>query len=187
MQIAAKVWTVAEAARLFSEQENNEDFAVVELDNKMGAHWVRRVKQLIERGVSKVTAYDCVAARARKSRRWIQDRMRVYETYSADELEEYLPAGISFLIGSLSRQEPQAFLQEAIQHPCVTLDTLLAEYQPREDNADDDEELHHAAPPFPPYLFGVNRRLSGLADLPKSKVMEHMNAIVEIFKQNGVE
>jgi hypothetical protein len=177
-------WTVTQAARLFSEQETNEDMAIVDMDNRAGLHWGRRVMQLIERGCPRVTAYDTVAARARKSRRYIQDRYKLVMEFDADQLEDYMRAGVSFVIASMSRETPAAFLQEAIDHPSVVLDTLLAEYPARE--VMDDEEARTPAP-YPCYLYGVNRRLAGLADLPKSEVVGHMSAIIDIFERNGIQ
>jgi hypothetical protein len=177
-------WTITEAARLFSEQENNEDMAVVELDNKAGLHWGRRVIQLIERGCPRIIAYDTVAARARKSRRYIQDRYKVVTEYDADELEEYMRAGISFVIASTSRETPKEFLQEAIDHPAVILDTLLLEFPARE--VTDDEEARTPAP-YPSYLWGVNRRLAGLPTLSQAKVKGWMENIVNEFIQAGIQ
>jgi hypothetical protein len=176
-------WTVTQAARLFTEQETNQDMSMVRIDDSMGLHWGRRVMQLIERGCPRVTAYDTVAARARKSRRYIQDRYKLVMEFDSDQLEDYMRAGVSFVIASMSRETPAAFLQEAIDHPSVVLDTLLAEYPARE-VTDDDET--RTPPPYPCYLFGVNRRLAGLADVPKSEVVGHMSAIVDIFTQAGI-
>jgi hypothetical protein len=177
-------WTVTQAARLFSEQETNEDMAIVDMDNRAGLHWGRRVMQLIERGCPRVTAYDTVAARARKSRRYIQDRYKLVMEFDADQLEDYMRAGVSFVIASMSRETPAAFLQEAIDHPSVVLDTLLAEYPARE-VTDDDET--RTPPPYPCYLFGVNRRLASLPTLQKELVVGHMSAIVDIFERNGIQ
>ena len=177
-------WTITEAARLFSEQETNQDMSLVQIDNSMGLHWGRRVMQLIERGCPRVIAYDTVAARARKSRRYIQDRYKLVMEFDADQLEDYMRAGVSFVIASMSRETPAAFLQEAIDHPAVILDTLLAEYPARE--VTDDDEARPPAP-YPCYLWGVNRRLGGLADLPKEQVVGHMKAIVDIFTREGVQ
>ena len=177
-------WTITEAARLFSEQETNQDMSLVQIDNSMGLHWGRRVMQLIERGCPRVIAYDTVAARARKSRRYIQDRYKLVMEFDADQLEEYMRAGVSFVIASMSRETPAAFLQEAIDHPAVILDTLLAEYPARE--VTDDDEARPPAP-YPCYLWGVNRRLANLPTLAQEQVVGHMKAIVDIFERNGIQ
>lgn len=178
-------WTITQAAQLFSEQENNEDMAVVELDNKAGLHWGRRVMQLIERGCPRVIAYDTVAAKARKSRRYIQDRYKMVIEFDPDELEDYMRAGVSFVIASMSRETPNEFLQEAIDHPAVILDTLLAEY-PARDSTDDEKDERTPAP-YPAYLWGVNRRLANLPTLSRERVQGWMQNIVNEFTQAGIQ
>lgn len=176
-------WTISKAQSLFSESETNEDMAFVEHENKIGWHWVRRYQQLIERGCPKVIAYDTIAVRARRSRRWVQMRVRAYEYFEAGEIEEFSPVGITFLDASLTRENPQAFLSEAIKHPNVVLETLLQEFTPAPPIVEEVREL----PPYPTYCWQIGRRLASLPISDKAEVESAMNKIVEIFKKNGIE
>ncbi len=179
----APYWTVSQAVRLFTEQEQNENMAMVDMDNKLGAFWVNRYHLLRERGCPKVTAYDTVAVSARKSRRWVQDRVKVFDHYEAGELEEYSAVGITFLISALTREQPEAFIREAVIHPNTVLDTLLMEFPGAEAGEDDPRP----SVDIPVYLFGINRRLANLPTLDRDSVAGHMTAIREIFERNGIE
>lgn len=175
-------WTVAEAQKLFSEADNNIDMGLVAQEDKIGWHWVQRWLQLVDKGVPKTIAYDTVAVRARKSRRWVQSRVRAYNEFGADEIELYAPLGITFLDASLSRDNPHAFLDEALKHPNTVLDTLLAEF-PAVEYQDEPREQS----PYPNYLWGVGRRLATLPKPDRAIVEQAMGKITDIFKKNGIE
>lgn len=180
-QVVASGWTVAKAQQLFDMQADNEDSAIVDVENKSSAHWVARWRFLVEQGCPRVVAYDTVAVRARKSRKTIQNYVRVYE-YFGDSIEEYMPAGIVYLTAAVSRKHPEAFLDEALKSTNTTVDTLLAEYEPNEG-----ENEEYTPPPYPPYGWGIARRLAILPKVECQEVERHLKAIVEIFKKNGVE
>src|SRR5688572_21885579 len=181
-EVTTQTWTVSEAQKLFSEHDNNFDMALVEQESNIGWHFVKRWQQLVEKGCPKTIAYDTVAVRARKSRRWVQMRVRAYNEFDAGEIEQYAPLGITFLDASITRENPRAFLDEALKHPNTVLETLLMEF-PTGDYKPDPPEI----PPFPTYLWAINRRLANLPKPDKDRMLEIMDEAKTIFKRNGIE
>jgi hypothetical protein len=181
-QVISTGWTVSKAQQLFDMQADNEDATIVDMENKVSEHWVARWKFLVEHGCPRVIAYDTVAARARKSRKTIQNYVRAYE-YFGDAVEEYMPAGITYLTAAITRKHPEAFLDEAMKSTNTTIDTLLAEFEPNEGEVGEE----FISPPYPSYGWGIGRRLAILPTADRSLVERHLSEIVTIFRRNGVE
>lgn len=176
-------WTVAAAQQLFTEAQTNQDYAIVDGENRAAAHWFTRWQYLTERGCPRVVAYDTVAARARKSRRTIQNIVRVFQHFDAAQIEEYMQCGITYLTAAVTRKEPERFLDEALRHPNTNLETLLVEFE----SEDGQEEEARPHPPYRPCLWQAARRLATLPTADKAEAEGHLQAIDSIFERNGIE
>jgi hypothetical protein len=177
-------WTVAQAQKLFTQQDDNEDMAIVDLENKAGLHWIKRWNYLVEQcQCPKMVAYDTVAARARKSRKTIQNYVRVYQYFTADQLESYMQTGITYLTAAVTREDPEAFLDEAMRFPNTNLETLLEEHPANEGETDE----ARTPPPYPSWGWAIGRRMAILPINQKQEVEGHLKAIETIFERNGIE
>lgn len=175
-------WTVSKAQNLFTEQQTNEDAAIVDIENKSAAHWFRRWQYLVTSGCPRLVAYDTIAARARKSRKTIQNIVRVYQHFGAEQMEEYEQAGITYLMAAVTRKEPDRFMDEALRHPNTTVDTLLSEFE-----AEDGQDETRPVPPYRACLWGAARRLATLPVRDKARAERHIRALDAIFERNGID
>lgn len=174
-------WSISQAQKLFSIQQDNEDAALVDIENKTAAHWYRRWLFLTEQGCPIMIAYDAIAVRARKSARTIRAYVRVY-TELGDEMEQYEPLGIAYLTAALTRKDPDAFLDEAMRNPNTTIETLCVQFE-----AADGGDEPRDRPPYHRTLWGAGRCVAILPIVDREQAAAHLAALTEIFQRCGVE